>query len=108
MASDKTVGEMSDRELYGADNKPPWEFARLCRHLDAVGLRAPLGDISMDHHATLFQVLTGVRLKHVSEARRACCVYLRAQSLSYPAIAQFMNMDHSSVMYALKRERKPT
>ena len=75
-------------------------FAALCQHLDEVGLRADLGGIAMDHHATLFQVLTGSRLKQVVEARAACCKHLRAKGMSYPAIAGFLNLDQSSARTA--------
>ncbi len=61
--------------------------------------------ICRKHHVTLDELLAGSREKHVSRARLACILKMRDDGLSYPSIATMLNLDHSSVMQAVRRAR---
>jgi len=60
--------------------------------------------ISLKHGITVEELRGRRRFKHIVAARVEFCKSLRAKNWSYPAIALFLNRDHTSIMYLLKRD----
>lgn len=80
-------------------------FYVLSKALEERGLLKLCASIAVDHHATAFEVLTGIRLTHVVRARDcfAWTLLQPPQNLRYVAIAELLNMNHTSVISATKR-----
>ncbi len=74
--------------------------------LDALAerdLEGPLAAVAWKFGATLEEALGRRRLGHIVAARHACWAHLRALGWSYPAIAELWGVDHTSVMYGVKK-----
>ncbi len=60
------------------------------------------------HRVTLDQVLSRNRCRPVSDARAEACAELYQLLNSYPAVAEVMGLDHTSVMYARLKWKRIT
>jgi len=74
--------------------------------LSALAQRGLLHDVveaAQEHHCTVAEIGSKNRMAHVARARHAAMRKCRDKGLSYPAIGELFDRDHSSVMAALKR-----
>jgi len=92
-------------EAESFDRRP---FNVLAKGLEERGWLAIAANIAMDHHATLCEVLTGVKLTHVVAARDQLIATIRAQGLSWPAIGALLDMNHTSCLSANARHQEKT
>jgi hypothetical protein len=60
-------------------------------------------DVARDHGVTVRDIKSPSRVAHIVIARRDAIVRLKKMSFSHGAIARLLNLDHTSVCYALKR-----
>jgi len=85
------------------NNESHRPYHQLIKGLEERGWREVAANIALDHHATLFEVLTGNRLSHVVAARDAFIAHLREKNLTWNAIGALLDMDHTSCITAHKR-----
>ncbi len=69
-------------------------------------LYTPLEELCKAHSVWLEDVLSPAKTKRVMQARLACYEYLRTMEMSYPEIGRVMMRDHTSVMHAVKQDRR--
>jgi len=60
--------------------------------------------VAVRHGVRIHEMLSTSREDRVSKARRDLCACLRGSGLSYPDIGRLVGMDHTSVMYAVRKE----
>jgi chromosomal replication initiation ATPase DnaA len=66
-------------------------------------LLRPLAAICKTHKATLEEVLSGQRYRHIVRARRACAVHLvKEEGLSHTSAASLLDLDHTTVSSAVR------
>lgn len=64
-------------------------------------------EVVLESGVSLAEITSGVRCQDVSVARSVLAYRLRNETdLSYPKIGDILNMDHTSVIYAVKRVEK--
>jgi chromosomal replication initiation ATPase DnaA len=62
--------------------------------------------VAAEHSLPVSALLGRSRFKHVVWARQALYSALRAQGLSYPAIARFLQLDHTTVLYGVRAHQR--
>lgn len=78
-------------------------------HLEALKnmcLYTPLEELCKAHQVWLETVLSPAKTKRVMQARLACYTYLRTLDMSYTEIGRVMLRDHTSVLHAVKADRR--
>ena len=81
-------------------------YHQLVKGLEDRNWRQLAADIAVDHHATLFEVLTGQKMPHVVDARDQIIATIRTQGLSWPAIGALLDMNHTSCLSANQRHQE--
>ncbi len=64
--------------------------------------RAAFDRIAERHLCTTADVLGRSGVKHIADARRECCQWLRDMGWSYPSIGRALGRHHSTVQSVLK------
>jgi len=80
------------------------QYKEILEALEERGLLEASRDIANSHHATMFEVCGRTRYSTIVRARHAIWLYLRTLGFSYPEIARIWDVDHTSVLSAVKRE----
>jgi chromosomal replication initiation ATPase DnaA len=60
-------------------------------------------DVGRRHHATIADILGPSRFRYIVAARHEFWSLLRAEGLSYPAIAMLVGVDHSTVLHGCRK-----
>lgn len=74
--------------------------------LSRMGLLDALVAIARKHKVLLDDILSANKSKSVMRARTACYLHLRGLEMSYPEIGRVMLRDHTTILYAVKKNER--